>query len=103
MAVLLDIMLPENLQATLIQVQSACNFDFYDTETLYTDFFKFGETESFSEEFEAAGLDGSNFVIGMGTMFMFVVTFPIILALKAIGRRFCSCCCNQRWYNFFLA
>lgn len=33
------------------------------------------ETESFNENFIEAGIEGSNFIIGIGPMFIFVVLF----------------------------
>ena len=39
MALLYGVFLPDNLQIILIEVTKACNFDFYNTEELYTDAF----------------------------------------------------------------
>ena len=89
LAILLDLMLPYNLQAILLEVKSACNFDLFQTEVIYKEFFGFADTESYSPRFEAVGLDGSNFIIHLGTLFVFISMFPIYVLFKKGGRRVC--------------
>mmetsp|Transcript_33742 Transcript_33742/g.44510 ORF Transcript_33742/g.44510 Transcript_33742/m.44510 type:complete len:230 (+) Transcript_33742:313-1002(+) len=104
MAILFGVYLPENLQVILIAVTKACSFDFYKTEDLYDYLFQFKETPSFSETFEAADIEGSNFVISIGPMFLFIVYFFGWILLKAFVRRCCGPCCKcckcyQRIFN----
>ena len=90
LGILYKILLPDNLQIIQIEVSKACAFDFFYTEDLYYEVFDFRETPSFSEFFEAAGIEGSNFVIGIGTLFFFVVGFPCWLLFKYCLRRSCA-------------
>ena len=84
MALLYEVLLPENMQIILVEVNNACNFDFYNTEELYNQLFEFKDTPTFSETFEAAGIEGSNFVLSIGTLFFFIVLFPAWLLFKAL-------------------
>lgn len=66
--------------------------------------FNFAETPSFSDNFEDAGIEGSNFVLSLGTMFSFVVLFPLWLLVKAVARMLCTGSCrNKCCYNLFIA
>ena len=49
-------------------------------------------------------MEGSNFVVQMGTMFAFVVIFPLWLLVKAIVRTICTGSCRIKCcYNTFIA
>lgn len=86
LAVLFDILLPSNVMVILREITKACNFDFFYTADFYTVWFGFKETASYSEHFELAGFGGSNFIIGLGTMFIFIVIFPLSVLLKIAMR-----------------
>ena len=99
LAILLGIFLPENLQIILIEVTKACNFDFFNTEDLFNNVFDFKETPSFSETFEAAGIEGSNFVLSIGTLFIFIVVLPAWLLFKTCLRKVCRNNCKNKICN----
>ena len=73
---LFSILTPTNSGVIQTEILKATAFDFYHTENLYVKIFGFKETESFSDAFEDAGLSGSNFMIGIGPLFIFCVLFP---------------------------
>ena len=79
-----------------------CAFDLFRTEEVYTKIFNFKETDSYSDSFDAASFSGSNFIIGIGTLFIFVVLFPIFILIHTICRK--SFKGNQRYkfLNSFL-
>eukprot|EP00354_Favella_ehrenbergii_P012415 CAMPEP_0170450710 /NCGR_PEP_ID=MMETSP0123-20130129/160_1 /TAXON_ID=182087 /ORGANISM="Favella ehrenbergii, Strain Fehren 1" /LENGTH=56 /DNA_ID=CAMNT_0010712091 /DNA_START=1796 /DNA_END=1966 /DNA_ORIENTATION=- len=56
MAIFYSVLLPENMHIILVEVNKACNFDFYSTENLDNEAFQFGDTPSFSDQFEVAGI-----------------------------------------------
>ena len=86
LAGLFRILYPDNLQVITIEVTKACNFDFYQTEDLYSDWFGFGDSPSFSEAFDEADFGGSIFMVGLGTMLSFVFGFPTFLLIRLIAR-----------------
>jgi len=75
-AIFFDLLLPPNLQVIIDELKKACNFEFFETDDFYNEIFDFKETPNFSEKFEAVGIEGSNFIISMGTSFIFIVYFP---------------------------
>ena len=83
MALLYEVLLPENMFIIFFEVNNACNFEFYDTEELYNELFGFKDTPAFSRTFEDAGIYGSNFVLSIGTLFLFIILFPAWLLIKA--------------------
>ena len=60
------------------------NFEVYPTDSLYNFLFGFTETESFDQIFAEAGIRGSNFIEGTGTLFISVVVFLIWLPVQQI-------------------
>ena len=81
MGVLFDILQPENAKVIQLQILKACSFDFFYTEDLYKSMFGFKDSESFNDNFEEAGIEGSNFIIGVGPVFFFIVIFPIYMCV----------------------
>ena len=49
--------------------------------------FGFVPSRSYSEKFDEASFSGSNFIIGIGTLFIFVVFFPIYVLTHNICRK----------------
>jgi hypothetical protein len=41
--------------------------------------FKFSETESFNKAFDDAAFNGSNFIIGIGSMFLVIIAYALFL------------------------
>ena len=93
LAIIYKLLLPENMLVIQIEINKACNFDFYNTENLYMETFSFGETESFSDQFEIAGFEGSNFIIIIGPIFGFIVLLPMWFLFKELVRRICHKFC----------
>ena len=81
-----ELHLPDNLQVILIEITKTCNFEFYNPEEDYVEWFGFVETESFSEAFEEADMEGNNFIIALGTMFIFVMGYPLYILMRSIAR-----------------
>ena len=96
LAIIYDCLLPENMLVILSEVNKACNFDFYNTENLYIKMFGFEDTESFSPKFEEAGFEGSNFIISIGPIFIFIVLFPMFLLIRALVGRTCAKQCSLK-------
>ena len=48
--------------------------------------FGFKESESFNPSFEEAGIEGSNFIIGLGPVFLFIAIFPIYILIHKCSR-----------------
>lgn len=80
-AVFFNLLMPSNVQTVEIQILKACSFDLFQTELIYTEIFGFMESDDFSEKFNLAGLAGSNFIVGIGPVFIFVVIFPIYVLI----------------------
>ena len=49
--------------------------------------FDFVPTRSYSDKFDDASYSGSNFIIGIGTLFIFVVLFPMYVLTHTICRK----------------
>lgn len=90
LVIIYDLLLPENMLIIQSLVNKACNFDFYNTDYLYKRMFGFQETESFSDQFEIAGFEGSNFVMFIGPIFGFIVFGFAWTIFKAIVVRACA-------------
>ena len=86
LAGLFKIKIPENLRIILIEVTKACNFDLISTEKLYKKYFGFRDTPSFSLNFEEADYEGSIFIVGLGTLFLFIVGFPFYALTRSIAK-----------------
>lgn len=68
------IRLPVNVYALNMQLLNIASFDVYQTDK-FIDQFHFTETEAFSPIFEEASMDGSNFIEGIGPMFLFMIIY----------------------------
>lgn len=90
LAVLFNILLPINVKAIDFGVLTACTFDFYQTDTIFAQLFGFTETASFSDAFEEAGYEGSNFIMGLGISFAFVIAFPFYVLLHKASVYVCQ-------------
>ena len=86
LGVFFDCYWPPNAQIILISLLKSCSFDLFQTESIYTETFGFKDSESFSELFDEAGLEGSIFVIGIGPIFLFIILFPIYMAVHSCAR-----------------
>ena len=73
---------PPNSRPIFVKVLEFVNFDLFQTEWLYTMIFRFEESSAFSQVFEDAGLDTSNYVIGIGPLFLVILIFPLWRLMK---------------------
>jgi hypothetical protein len=82
MTVLFRIRLPANVQVVFVELLKLAAFDLLQTETIYMKIFKFSETDSFSAAFDEAAFGGSNFIIGIGPMFLAMVFYAFYLLTR---------------------
>ena len=75
--VLFNVKTPANTKSILVKMLELSNFDIYKTEQLYNHIFSFIETEPYNQLFESAGFDTSNFIVGIGPIFISVVVFSV--------------------------
>ena len=72
-------MTPTNSKVIQVELFKTVSFDIFDTENIYTSWFGFGDSPTLSDAFEEANMDGSNFILGLGPMFMIIVIFPLYM------------------------
>ena len=87
---LFRIRMPPNVLGIIIKILKLANFDFWQTENIYTAIFNFSDTESFGPTFENAGFEGSNFINGIGTMFAFMAFYALFLIIRLFVIIFCK-------------
>ena len=63
------------------EVMLLINGDLFGTDALYEWLFGFGESEHFDNLFLDAGFEGSNFIVGIGPIFLMVVIFVVWVPL----------------------
>ena len=88
--VLFQISHPANSQIIQVTILKLCAFDLFNTEVIYTRFFGLKNGESFSEIFEDAGLEGHNFIMGIGPIFFYMLAFPIYIIVHKLSQRLCA-------------
>ena len=98
LGVLLDCLQPPNAKVIQFEILKACAFDFFRTETIYRAIFDFGDSESFSDAFDEAEIQGSIFIIGIGPVFLifaiYIVYFLVHTLFKCLfkgGQNRCNC------------
>ena len=57
------------------------SFDIFTTENIYNSLFGFVDSPTFSDAFGEAGLEGSNFINGLGPLFLTVIIFPFYVII----------------------
>ena len=82
MTCLFRIRLPSNLQVVFVEILKLAAFDLLHTEEIYMKIFRFSKTESFNTSFDEAAFSGSNFIIGIGSMFLFIVFYALYLCTR---------------------
>ena len=103
MTVLFRIRLPANVQVVFIEILKLAAFDLFQTETIYMKIFKFSNTDSFSVAFDEAAFSGSNFIIGIGPMFLAIVFYAFYLLTRWMMIRWFHDAreCNRRIVPWF--
>ena len=85
LTVLFNTKTPANSKPVFIKVLKLANFDLFRTENLYEDIFE--EVEPLNQDFEDAGFSDSNFIVGLGPVFFFIVLFvPFRLLMVDISK-----------------
>ena len=82
MTCLFRIRLPANVQIVFVEILKLAAFDMFKTEALYMKIFNFSKTDSFNTAFDDAAFVGSNFILGIGPMFMAMVAYSIFLLIR---------------------
>ena len=82
--------MPANAFSIMTMILNLAAFDFFQTDKILNGIFYFKETPSFSQIFDDAGFNGSNFIIGIGPMFLMMVSYAFFLAIRAIVLRNCK-------------
>ena len=83
--VLFTISTPNNAKVIFVTVLKLCAFDFFYTEELYYEVLGLGPGKSFSLIFDEAEIEGSNFIVGIGSVFIYAVFFPIWIIVHQIS------------------
>ena len=78
LAVFFAVDMAPNIKVIMVEILKSCSFEVVDMETFFEKF-EFGESESFSEIFAEAGMDGSIFVVGLGSVVIFILLFPVYI------------------------
>ena len=78
---------PSNAKIIQVTILKLCAFDFFQTEKFYENVLGLEKGKSFSAIFDQAGLEGHNFIIGIGPIFFYFLLFPIGILLHQISRR----------------
>ena len=78
--------IPQNAKIIQIELLKTVSFDIFKTENLYNEWFGFKDSPTFSDAFDEADIQGSNFVIGIGPIFLTVVIFPFYIMIHACAR-----------------
>ena len=92
---LFRVRLPPNVYTVMIQILKLSAFDLFQTEIWYKAIFKFSENQAFSPIFEEAELEGSNFIMGIGPMFMFMFFYALFLLIRHFVMK-----CSQSQYKY---
>ena len=81
---------PKNAMIIQITILKLCAFDFFGTEKFYEKALGLEKGKSFSDIFDQAGLEGHNFIIGIGPIFFYFLLFPLGILLHQLSRRYYS-------------
>ena len=88
--VLFQIAHPINSQIIKVTILKLCAFDFFHTEVFFKKIFGLKNGESFSEIFDDAGLEGHNFIMGIGPIFFYIFAFPLFILLHRLSQWLCA-------------
>ena len=88
--VLFQIAHPSNSQVIQVTILKLCAFDFFHTEVFFEEVFGLEGGESFSEIFDDAGLEGHNFIVGIGPIFFIALAFPLFILMHKISQYLCA-------------
>ena len=72
---------PSNSKIIQSSILKLCAFDFFNTEKLFEDYFGIEKGKSFSDIFDDAGIEGHNFIVGIGPIFFYLLLFSLYILL----------------------
>ena len=67
-----------------------CALDFFSTEKVFVNVFGLENGEPFSQKFEDSGLEGHNFIMGIGPVFFYILAFPQFILIHKLSQRLCK-------------
>lgn len=85
---LFSVRLPINVFTVSNKISKLASFDVFRTDIWFFMAFRFSLTKSLSPSFEEAQYEGSNFVVGIGPMFLFMVFYTVFLGLRFVLLRY---------------
>ena len=88
LTVLFNTKVPVNAKEVLVVILTIANFELVDTEEIYPTIFKFTETESFNQIYDACEMETSNFIMLIGILLVpmslyFIGAVPYIIYKKS--------------------
>lgn len=83
---------PKNALIIQIEILALVSFDPFNVATYMNKILKFDleKTPPLNSQFEEAGFDTSNFVLGIGTMFLFEIGLLALSLVMPLARRWAS-------------
>ena len=99
---LFDLYTPTNANIIMVSILQLTAYDFYQTEELYGEVLGLKQGSSLNPIFENCGFDGSNFIIGIGPLFITYIIFPLYVLIHRIFRYFFKDQVSYSWVNKFL-
>jgi hypothetical protein len=84
--VLFNLQQPENIKVAFKTLLMLVAFDVFQAQLLFDEMFDFEETPSFNQNFDDSGYGGSNFIEGLGSLYIIFV-YTVILLLSILSTR----------------
>ena len=88
--VLFSLNTPTNAAVIQVTLLKMCALDFFQTEIIFESVLGLEKGKSFSQLFDNAGLEGHNFIIGIGPIFFYLLAFPLFILLHKLSQYLCS-------------
>ena len=88
LTILFRLDIPVNLHDILGPILKLSNFDVFQTDLMFAFLFGFQDSESFDGVFDDSGFEGSNFIVGIGPLFVMVVVFVVWVPLQLLLKWF---------------
>ena len=98
---LIDVWYPDNVQRFFSQIFVLMSFDVIPTEYFVPQIFGFREEPPLSDQYDELGYSARNIVINLGSIFLFSVIQPILVAIYTTVRKFdiLPIKCVRKWAN----
>jgi len=76
---LFQVFIPSNASFLLSVIMDIANLNVLLTDDIYGEMFNFTQTEPYRENFGFAGYETSNYILNLGTMFLIILVFMVII------------------------